>query len=106
MVSKIVVHEMGPPCRHARSRSNESRPSEAFSKTYSMSFVFRSTEMRHAIETGEGSASTLIPVTVELLLGENVTAVLDEGCHVSPKLAIGMHFPSNESNWAESCKRR
>lgn len=45
-------------------------------RTYSMCFVFRAAKVHHAVEAGEGRASTLIAMRVELLLREDVAAVL------------------------------
>jgi len=41
-----------------------------------MCFVFRAAKVHHAVEAGEGRASTLIAMRVELLLREDVAAVL------------------------------
>jgi hypothetical protein len=42
-----------------------------------MCFVFGAAKVHHTVEAGEGRASTLIPMRVELLLREDVAAVLD-----------------------------
>lgn len=42
-----------------------------------MCFVFGAAKVNHAVEAGEGRASTLIPMRVELLLREDVATVLE-----------------------------
>ena len=41
-----------------------------------MRLVFGAPEVHHAVETGKGCAATLVAVAVELLLCEDVAAVL------------------------------
>lgn len=41
-----------------------------------MRAIFGAIEMNHAIDTRERCATTLVTVGIELLLGENITAVL------------------------------
>lgn len=43
-----------------------------------MRSVLNAVEVGHAVETGEGCAAALVPMPVELLLGEDVAAVLIE----------------------------
>lgn len=45
-------------------------------KTYCVRPVLRPAEMGHTIEAREGSASTLVPMRVEFLLGEDIAACL------------------------------
>lgn len=42
-----------------------------------MCFVSGAAKVNHAVEAGEGRASTLIPMRVELLLREDVATVLE-----------------------------
>lgn len=44
-----------------------------------MGFVGSALEMSHAVDTGEGGASTLVTMGVEFLLGENIAAALESG---------------------------
>jgi hypothetical protein len=41
-----------------------------------MRAILSAIEMNHAIDAREGCATTLVAVGIELLLGENITAVL------------------------------
>lgn len=44
-----------------------------------MRSVLGAVEMDHAVDTGEGRAAALVAVRVELLLGEDIAAILKKG---------------------------
>lgn len=46
------------------------------SGTYCMGAIFHSLKMNHTIEAGKGCAATLVTMTVEFLLREDVSAAL------------------------------
>lgn len=46
--------------------------------SYSVRSIFRPVKVHHTIETGEGRSSALVPMLIEFLLRQDISACLDE----------------------------
>ena len=61
-------------------------------RTNRMRAVFGTVKVCHAVETGEGGAAALVAMAVELLLGNDIAALLAGSAHLISSHRIPSHW--------------